>query len=102
MYYINEGIHEICTELDDYTGIPGECNKYKRCMNGHLNIYVCEFGTFFDYIKKKCVDADEVNCLELPTENIPEVVVTTRPFVIPNFSRPGTFFYFIIKFFLYD
>lgn len=44
----------VCTDEDDFSGVAGDCHKYKRCYNGSFFLLSCPDDWKFDYIFKRC------------------------------------------------
>ncbi len=59
----NAQVFNECTAQDDYSGVPGDCAKFRRCVNGRFVEFTCAPGTLFDASNKICEHEVLVNCL---------------------------------------
>ncbi|CAF0920285.1 unnamed protein product, partial [Brachionus calyciflorus] len=49
-----------CYFYDDLTQVPGQCNKFNRCINGVLTTESCPVGFNFDRSLRACNVANQV------------------------------------------
>ncbi len=51
-----------CSQLDDLTGIPDDCTKYIKCVNGSMQTPNCFGSLNFDFITEQCINPSDAIC----------------------------------------
>ena len=55
-------LNSTCRSSDGLFGLPGDCTKYKECLDGQFQVKTCGDDLYFDQINQKCTNT-KANCI---------------------------------------